>query len=976
MAEQQLCDVLRYIRSVAGTDYRVPTDRELLAAFATGNDQAAFTTLVKRHGPMVMGVCRRVLHHFQDAEDAFQATFILLARQSASIRKPESLASWLHGVAYRMAHNARRSASRRRKHEATGRPAPSASQTAELEWREVQAIVDDEIQRLPEIYRAPFLLFYLDNCKQADIARQLGIKEGTVASRLTHARRLLQVRLSRRGVALPAVLCLMAVSAEAASAAVPGSLVSSVVQAAAVAAAGGAVAEVTSAKVSALLEGAHRAMTLSKSRIATLLLLSAGVLGTSFGFALYRHPGVQATEVAGPESPQAQPASLQATEETAGKETEDKPKPAAAPETNAGEAIEVGGRVLDPDGKPVAGAEVTAVLWQVVTFSAWERAAIDETKITVQTTSDAEGRYRLTVPRPAPATRRGLRVLARVPGRELGWATVDPAATREDAEIRLLPEGRLAGKVIDVQGGPVAGLKIRATRMTRKKGDAWDTLPLPEDSVTATTNEQGRFTFHGVGRDLKVHLDIDDLHCAPKELDVNTGEPEKSGNLALGVAPPQILEGRAVCADTGEPVANAELEVDTYTKSEQGYANGGGAVFGKTDARGRFKVSTVPGSTGFVLVYPPEGQPYLINGTEFDWPKGAVRQEVEVKLSRGLLLHGKITEAGSGKPLAKASVEYQTPTYTVKGKVPGGWRGRVLTTADGSYTLAVPPGPARLLVTAPTPDYIAELVGSADIELAKPGGDPFYYHAAAALDLKENDKPKEMSFALRRGVTLKGTLVDPDGKPVKDAVLLVGHHRPPWEKALSPLEIHDGHWELRGCDPERTYHLLFLACPDKPGLTMTAEGIGSTGRLLLPMLLGPKNELGTAVEVSAKNAEKEPLEVRLKPTGSARLHLVDAQGKPVAQPQPEPSLELVVSPGPTFAAALESGAMAGETVYLATNFGELGKKPGSDDPPGTLTVQGLIPGATYRVRQYQQPKALKDFTVESGKTIDVDVPLQ
>lgn len=160
MAERQLTDVIRYIQRVAGTHGKDWTDRELLAAFATRNDQAAFTALVKRHGPMVMGICRRVLHHLQDAEDAFQATFILLARRNAGIRKPESLASWLHGVAYRMAQNAKRSASRRRKYEGTVQPAASVNRTAELEWREVQAILDDEIQRLPEIYRTPFILFY------------------------------------------------------------------------------------------------------------------------------------------------------------------------------------------------------------------------------------------------------------------------------------------------------------------------------------------------------------------------------------------------------------------------------------------------------------------------------------------------------------------------------------------------------------------------------------------------------------------------------------------------------------------------------------------------------------------------------------------------------------------------------------------------------------------------------------------------
>ena len=156
-------------------------------------------------------------------------------------------------------------------------------------------------------------------------------------------------------------------------------------------------------------------------------------------------------------------------------------------------------------------------------------------------------------------------------------------------------------------------------------------------------------------------------------------------------------------------------------------------------------------------------------------------------------------------------------------------------------------------------------------------------------------------------------------------------------------------------------------------LTLTAEGVGSTGRLVLPMLLGPKNKLGAAVEVWAKKAGQGPLEVRLKPTGSARLHMLDANGKPA--PHVEPSLELVASPGPTFAVALQTGAMAGETVCLAERLTTAGKQPGSGGPPGTLAVHGLIPGATYRVRMFQQPKVLQDFTAEAGKTLDVTVPV-
>ena len=135
MADRQLTVVLHHVRRAAGTRAGEGADRELLSAFLARNDEAAFAALVRRHGPMVLSVCRRVLRHLQDAEDAFQATFLLLARRGASIRKQESLVSWLHGVASRMAHNAKRSATRRRMYEGGARPAPPVSPPTELVWR-------------------------------------------------------------------------------------------------------------------------------------------------------------------------------------------------------------------------------------------------------------------------------------------------------------------------------------------------------------------------------------------------------------------------------------------------------------------------------------------------------------------------------------------------------------------------------------------------------------------------------------------------------------------------------------------------------------------------------------------------------------------------------------------------------------------------------------------------------------------------
>jgi RNA polymerase sigma factor (sigma-70 family) len=208
-------------------------DRRLLRRFVASGDGAAFADLVQRHGPLVLSLCRRLLQDAHDAEDAFQATFLVLAQQAAAIRRPDSLASWLYGVAYRLAGKMRAQAARRRQLERRIADRPAANLAAELTWRELCAALDEELARLPDHLRTPLLLCYTEGKTQDEAARQLGWPRGTFKRRLERARELVRGRLCRRGLALSAVLTAALLADPAAGAAVPAALVERTVRAAA-----------------------------------------------------------------------------------------------------------------------------------------------------------------------------------------------------------------------------------------------------------------------------------------------------------------------------------------------------------------------------------------------------------------------------------------------------------------------------------------------------------------------------------------------------------------------------------------------------------------------------------------------------------------------------------------------------------------------------------------------------------------------
>jgi len=262
------------------------TDGQLLECFLGRRDEAAFEALVRRHGPMVLGVCRRVLHNQHDAEDAFQATFLVLVRKAASIVPRELVGNWLYGVAHRTALAAKVANARRRLKERLVRDMPRPEALAEATEQDWLPLLDQELSRLPDKYRVPVVLCELEGRARKEVARQLRLAEGTLSSRLATARKLLAQRLARHGIALSCGVLAAALAPNGASACVPTPLAASTVKAATLVAAGKAAGAV-SAPVAALTEGVLKAMFLTKLKIVTALLLLVGVSLVGAGAAAY-----------------------------------------------------------------------------------------------------------------------------------------------------------------------------------------------------------------------------------------------------------------------------------------------------------------------------------------------------------------------------------------------------------------------------------------------------------------------------------------------------------------------------------------------------------------------------------------------------------------------------------------------------------------------------------------------------------------
>jgi RNA polymerase sigma factor (sigma-70 family) len=284
-----LSGLIRRLKTELAGDGEAVTDGVLLERFLSRHDEDAFAVLLRRHGPMVLGVCRRLLRDPHDADDAFQATFLVAVRKAASVRPRELFGNWLYGVAYRTALEARARLARRRAKEKQTDDMPHPPQAEpDADGEELRRLLDRELSRLPEKYRVPVVLCDLEGRSRRDVARQLRLPEGTLSSRLATARKTLARRLARHGPARSGTV-LAAVVAGGACADVPAALAQSTIKGAVLVSTGrAALAAVAAPQVVALTEGVLKAMLLTKLKVASLFVLALAAVVAGAGLAGYR----------------------------------------------------------------------------------------------------------------------------------------------------------------------------------------------------------------------------------------------------------------------------------------------------------------------------------------------------------------------------------------------------------------------------------------------------------------------------------------------------------------------------------------------------------------------------------------------------------------------------------------------------------------------------------------------------------------
>jgi RNA polymerase sigma factor (sigma-70 family) len=928
------------------------SDRQLLERFLDRGDQDAFTALVTRHARTVLAACRYVLSDPADVDDAFQATFLVLFKKARGLPREESIGRWLYAVAHRIAVHARADAARRRNREASaGRRRQAKAAKPDLSWREACAILHEELDRLPERFRLPLLLCYLQGQSRDEAARNLGWTPGTVKGRLERGRQQLASRLARRGISLTAGLLAASAEDSAKAVVVPSELVGRTVREMA----GGA-----SRSVRTLARGAFPGTLAGKRAAASAFLLTA-LLAVGTGW-------VAATGAAREEPADADKASAPASQK---------------PETR-----KVSGLVLDPDGKPVAGAKLFAPV------DVADRGVYPNNRdVRAAATTGADGRFTAAVELPRTTYVKPL-LIAYAPGFGLNWVDFrgEKAVTRiGDLTIRLARDVPITGRVINTEGRPVPGVSVSVALIEKPADDklddylaAWKrhvyvamsspkerlAIPLSRIIGTTSTDRDGRFTLRGAGAERIVQLLIrgDGIARAVSCVVTRPGFDAKPYNDLLlskeydslrlthhfrGLFAPDFsyvveagrqLTGEVTDVGTGKPIPGCRVAAFTGL---------GDLLETRTDERGRYRLDGMAKQPkGYqVSVEPPLGSDYLPpESPQTPDSEGYAPVRLDARLAKGTVVTGRVIDKKTGKgvrggvrvvPLAGNKFFATGPEY--KGPVSGRFP---QTDAEGRFRAVTIPGSALVMATAYGDEkvngdevlnpYRAATPDPARKELFHRIGNGWQFftaqnyvgrldeaNAAKVVDVKETGETVVDLF-VDRGATVKLVVQDPDGRPLA-GVWVAGVA----EVSRRTVRLTGSTATVYALDPERPRNLI---------------------------LYHPEGHLGGTVTIDS--GQKEPVVARLGLLARVTGRLLDADGQPLAGATAE-----VVPLGPLGFDLYQTADPGGPAVTA--------------DKDGRFTLADLIPGMSFTLlyRKGQTSYAVKGrdktLSLKAGESRDV-----
>jgi RNA polymerase sigma factor (sigma-70 family) len=893
------------------------TDAQLLERYLSPEgpgSETAFAALVERHGPMVLGVCRRLLLDTHLAEDAFQATFLVLARRANSVRNHDSLGGWLHRVARRIAMRLRSTTERKKARERAGtNPETFAVEYADrVASDELRSVIDHEIDQLAESNRLPVVLCCLEGISHEEASQRLRWPLGTVKSRLARGRKRLQERLLRRGfapsVAIGAGAGLLA--AGEASAAVPPALLDATTKAAAAIAAGSSITGVVPASLAALAQTEVSAMLATKLKLATGIPGAAALAAILVGFVL---TGAANQKVI-PTLTLA--AAIPARDEPQGQA--EAPNPAAR--------LSATGTVVDELGRPITNARVILREWSEFRVRGRPPAEMEElvrgagvNDILAETSTDAAGRFRfVSIPAPAfpnvPEADRAYPwdIVALAPGRGLAWIQLAREHRHTAITLKLGPEGIIRGRLVEPNGKPIAGAKVRVSGIDplgrlnenglgteNRLNLSWSAFPLG-----ATTDADGRYTIGGLTRDKIVTIIVTEpgherLYKFAATTDVpqpdivsqfsrgTKGEPVRwpirTGDFVLTAKTANhVLVGRVVSEADGKPVAQARILR--------------GGFWSRADENGRFRIDgLVSGNLELhASAAGPESEAAPLD-VSIEIPETPLQIERTLTLPRGLVVTGRVVDGSSRNGVAKALVQF-TPRHDA-GQIPTGFGFQQRETdADGRFRMVVPPGRGTVVLETYPVDFPQPI--------RRPYGQPPKPELSREVEGRGGQMITVPDFKLHRGSEVLLRVVDGARKPLGGARIDVR------DPNRLPLNSPTGR-----SDPEGRYKVVGLA----------------PARDTIVDIIDHQQSLGATIEIpgAPAGAEGAELEVPLQPLVSLSGRVLDDEGKPLRN--------AAVSLFRDVNHPEQSGWFFGVSIATMNDV--------NDD--GTYPFTGLIPGATY-----------------------------